>query len=55
MTTGACDSIIAMTLASDIGSDDLDTLRAELAAEQLARRERRLVPRVPRRWWHTSS
>ena len=39
MTTGACDSIIAMTLASDIGSDDLDTLRAELAAEQLARRE----------------
>ena len=28
-----------MTPASDIGSDDIDTLRAALAAEQLARRE----------------
>jgi transposase len=29
----------AVTPASDIGSDDIDTLRAALAAEQLARRE----------------
>ena len=39
MTTGACDPIIAVTPAPDIGSDDLDSLRAALAAEQLARRE----------------
>jgi len=32
-------SIIAVTPAPDIGSDDIDTLRAALAAEQLARRE----------------
>lgn len=39
MTTGACDSIIAVTPAPDTGSDDIDTLRAALAVEQLARRE----------------
>jgi transposase len=39
MTTGACDSIIAVTPASDTGFDDIDALRAALAAEQLARRE----------------
>ena len=32
-------SIIAVTPAPDIGSDDIDTLRAALAAEQMARRE----------------
>ncbi len=39
MATGACDSIIAVTPASDTGFDDIDALRAALAAEQLARRE----------------
>ncbi len=39
MATGASDSIIAVTPAPDLGSDDIDTLRAALAAEQLARRE----------------
>ena len=39
MTTGACDSILAVTPAPDTGSDDIDSLRAALAAEQLARRE----------------
>ncbi len=39
MTTGACDSIIAVTPAPNIGSDDIATLRAALAAEQMARRE----------------
>lgn len=39
MATGACDSIIAVTPTPDIGSDDIETLRAALAAEQLARRE----------------
>src|SRR5258708_2979669 len=39
MTTGACDPIIAVTPAPDIGSDDIDRLRAALAAEQMARRE----------------
>ena len=39
MATGACDSIITVTPAPDLGSDDIDTLRAALAAEQLARRE----------------
>lgn len=39
MATDACDSIIAVTPAPDTGSDDIDTLRAALAAEQLARRE----------------
>ena len=39
MATGTCDSIIAVTPASDTGSDDIATLRAALAAEQLARQE----------------
>lgn len=39
MATSACDSIITVTPAPDIGSDDIDMLRAALAAEQLARRE----------------
>jgi transposase len=39
MATGACDSIIAVTPASDTGFDDIDALRAALVAEQLARRE----------------
>lgn len=39
MATSACDPIITVTPAPDIGSDDIDTLRAALAAEQLARRE----------------
>ena len=39
MTTGACDCVVVVTPAPDIGSDDIDTLRAALAAEQLARRE----------------
>ncbi|HEY2417869.1 MAG TPA: IS66 family transposase [Steroidobacteraceae bacterium] len=39
MTTGACDPIIAVTPAPDNGSDDIDSLRAALTAEQLARRE----------------
>src|SRR3954471_21010300 len=39
MATSACDSIIAVTPAPDIGSDDIDALRAALAAERLARRE----------------
>ena len=39
MTTGACDCLIAVTPAPANGSDDIDTLRAALAAEQLARRE----------------
>src|SRR6516165_4164602 len=39
MTTGACDSIIAVTSTSNTNPDDIDSLRAALAAEQLARRE----------------
>ena len=39
MTTGACGPIIAVTPVPDIGSDDIDSLRAALVAEQMARRE----------------
>ena len=39
MTTSAYDSIIVVTPAPDLGPDDIDTLRAALAAEQSARCE----------------
>src|SRR6516225_1149750 len=39
MTTGGCDPIVAVMPVPDIGSDAIASLRAALAAEQLARRE----------------
>ena len=46
MTTGACDPIITVTPAPDIGSDDIDMLRAALAAEQLGVAEQALADAV---------
>jgi hypothetical protein len=52
MATGACDSIIVVTPAPDIGSDDIDTLRAPRSLpNNWHAGKRRFVPRGPRRWW----